>query len=71
MPGKDLTPEQRAYNRSHCIVRIHEENAIRRVKVFRIMKERYRNKLKKYDRINDVVCGVVNQTVLMKRDGII
>jgi hypothetical protein len=25
------------------------------------MKERYRNKLKKYDRINDIVCGVVNQ----------
>jgi hypothetical protein len=35
------------------------------------MKERYRNKLKKYDRINDIVCGVVNQAILMRRDGIL
>ncbi len=47
------------------------ENGIRRVKVLRIMKERYRNRLKKYDRINDIACGVVNQTILLKRDGII
>ena len=42
---------------------------IRRVKVFRIMKEVYRNKLEWYDRINDIACGVVNQTILLKRDG--
>lgn len=71
MPGKDLTPEQRAYNRAHSRVRIRVENGIRRVKVFRIMKERYRNRLKKYDRINDIACGVVNQTILLKRDGIL
>ena len=70
-PGKDLTPEQRVYNRAHSRVRIRVENGIRRVKIFRIMKERYRNKLKKYDRINDIVCGVVNQAILMRRDGII
>ena len=28
-PGKDLTPEQRAYNRVHSRVRIHVENGIR------------------------------------------
>ena len=71
MPGKDLTLGQLTYNRNHSRIRIHVENAIRRVEVFRIIKERYRNKLKKYDRINDIACGVVNQTVLMKRDGII
>ena len=71
MPGKDLTPEQRAYNKAHSRVRIRVENGIRRVKIFRIMKERYRNKLKKYDRINDIACGVVNQAILMKRDGIL
>ena len=70
-PGKDLTPGQRAYNRAHSRVRIRVENGIRRVKTFRIMKEIYRNKLKKYDRINDIVCGVVNQAILLKRDGII
>ncbi|MCE2508347.1 MAG: hypothetical protein J4G04_03470 [Nitrosopumilaceae archaeon] len=48
-PGKDLTPEQRAYNKAHCMVRIRVENGIRRVKIFWIMKERYRNKLEWYD----------------------
>ena len=70
-PGRDLTPEQRAYNRAHSRIRIRVENGIRRVKVFRIMKETYRNKLKKYDRINNIACGVVNQAILLKRDGII
>lgn len=54
--------------REHHMVRIRVENGLRRVKVFRIMKVRYRNKLKKYDRINTLVCGVVNQTVLLKRE---
>ncbi len=53
------------------MVRIRVENGIRRVKTFRIMKEIYRNKLEWYDRINDIVCGVVNQAILLKRDGII
>ena len=68
-PGKDLTPEQRTFNREHSRVRIRVENGIRRTKIFRIMKERYRNRLHKYDRINDIVCGVVNQAILMKRAG--
>ena len=68
-PGKDLTPNQREYNRAHSRIRIRVENAIRRIKTFRIMKDRYRNRLGRYDRINDTVCGVVNQTILMKRAG--
>ena len=68
-PGKDMTPEQRAFNREHSRVRIRVENGIRRTKIFRIMKEQYGNRLRKYDRINDIVCGVVNQAILMKRAG--
>ena len=41
------------------------------VKVFQIMEEMYRNKLEWYDRINDIACGVDNQTILLKRDGIL
>ena len=33
------------------------------------MKEKYRNRLKKYDVVNDIVCGLVNQAILPKRDG--
>ncbi|MBI1658983.1 MAG: hypothetical protein IS632_09485, partial [Thaumarchaeota archaeon] len=70
-PRKDRTPAERAYNRAHSRVRIRVENAIRRVKIFRIMKERYRNRLKKYDVINDIVCGLVNQAILLKRSGLL
>ena len=45
------------------------ESAIWRIKTFRIMKDRYRNRLGRYGRINDIVCGVANQTILMKRAG--
>ena len=56
-PNKDLTIEQQTFNRAHSRVCIRVENGIRRVKVFRIMNVMYRNRLQKYDRINDIACG--------------
>ena len=58
-------------SKSFCkLLRIRVENAIRRIKIFRIAKEKYRNDRRKYDHIiHDVVCGVVNQTTLRKRAG--
>lgn len=35
------------------------------------MNERYRNRLKKYDYTNDIVCRVINQAILLKRDGLL
>ena len=71
-PGLDLTPLEKGYNRIHSKIRVRVEHAIRRVKTFRIMGGGgvYRNPLKKYDRANDIVCGLVNQRVLLKRAGI-
>lgn len=60
-----------ALNRTHCMARIRMENGIRRVRVFRIVKAKYRNRLKKHDYINDVVRGVVNQDSLLKHDDIL
>ena len=57
---------ENAINRLQSKIRIRVENAIRRVKTHRIMGDRYRNPLKKYDRINDIVCGLVNQRVLVR-----
>ena len=71
MPGKDLTPDQREYNKAHSRIRIRVENTIRRTKIFRIAKEKYRNDRRKYDHVNDIVCGLVNQTVLLKRAGVL
>ena len=59
-PGKKLTDAEKASNKVHSQIRVYVEHAIRKVKTWRIMGDRYRNPLKKYDRINDVVCGLVN-----------
>ena len=64
--GKKLTPEEREINRLQSKIRIRVENAIRWVKIHRIMGDRYRNPLKKYDRTNDIVCGLVNQRVFWR-----
>ena len=63
-PGKKLSPEEREINRLQSRIRVR--NAIRRIKTHRIMGDRYRNPLKRYDRTNDIVCGLVNQRVLWR-----
>ena len=66
-PGKKLPPpEEREINRLQSKIRVRVEYAIRRVKTHRIMDDRYRNHLKKYDRTNDIVCGFVNHRVLWR-----
>ena len=65
-PGKRLSPEEREINRLQSRIRVRVENAIRRIKTHRIMGDRYRNPLKKYDRTNDIVCGLVNRRVLWR-----
>ena len=65
-PGKGLTDAEKDFNRMHSKVRACVENAIRRVKTYRIMGDRYRNPLKKYDLANSIVCGLVNQRILLR-----
>lgn len=66
-PGKKLTPAEKEYNKALAKIRILVEHAIRRVKVFRVMGDRYRNPRKKYAIINDIVCGLVNLMRLWER----
>ena len=63
-PRKKLSDVEKTFNRLHSKIRVYVEHAIHRVKTWRIMGGVYRNPLKKYDRINDVVCGLVNQKLL-------
>ena len=65
-PGKKLSPKEKEYNKTQSKIRAYVEDAIRRVKTFRIMGDVYRNLLKKYDRINDITCGLVNQRLLLE-----
>lgn len=62
--GKELTELEKKYNKTHSKIRIYVEHAVRRVKTWRIMGNVYRNPLRKYDIINDIVCGLVNQRLL-------
>ncbi len=66
--GTELSPEQKEFNKKHSKMRVYVEHAIRRVKRFRIMSDVYRNRLKKYDTINDIVCGFANLRVLLARE---
>ena len=62
-PGKKLSEEEKSYNNCHSSIRIYVENGIR-IKVFRIMGDKYRNPLN--DMINSIVCGLVNLRILAK-----
>jgi hypothetical protein len=56
----ELTEVQKEYNKNHSAKRIVIEHAICRIKKYRIMNYVFKNRLKKYDRISDIVSGLVN-----------
>ncbi len=58
--NQDLTIEEKEYNRIHSKKRIVVEHAICRLKEYRIMNDVFRNRLKKYDKVSDIVSGLVN-----------
>lgn len=55
-----LTVLQKEFNRNHRRIRVVVEHAISRIKKFGIMRDVFRNRLCRYDRISDIVCGLVN-----------
>ena len=67
-----LSPTSGNTTDPHSRIRVRVENAIRRTMIFRFAKEKYRNDRRKYDHIiHEIVCGVVNQTILLKRAGVL
>jgi hypothetical protein len=58
--ARELTCEEKAYNQRLSGERVVVEHAISRVKKFRIMAHEFRNWLKRYDAMTDIVCGLVN-----------
>lgn len=55
-----LTKEDKLNNRSLSSQRVLSENAISRVKKFRITSERYRNRRKRFGLRFNLVCGIHN-----------
>ena len=60
----DLTPEQKAFNKRLSSERVVVEHTISRMKKFRVMADEFRNRLRHYDTMTDIVSGLVNLRIL-------
>jgi len=58
--ARGLTCEEKEFNRRLSGERVVVEHAVSRLKKFRIMAHEFRNRLKHYDVMTDIVCGLVN-----------
>ncbi len=59
-----LTPEQKAYNKKLSKVRVVVEHTISRLKKFNIFGTEFRNRLRRYDMMTDIVSGLINFRIL-------
>ena len=55
-----LTPDDRLYNRALARQRITVEHVIRRLKVFRLLSERYRNRRKRFGLRFNLIAAIYN-----------
>ena len=58
--AKELAPDQKSFNKRLSKERVVVEHTFSRVKKFRIWAEEFRNRLKHYDVMTVIVCGLVN-----------
>jgi hypothetical protein len=57
---KSLTEEQKLHNKNHASFRMKVEHKIRETKIFKIMRNTYRNFQKKYNLRFNIIAGIVN-----------
>ena len=62
--NQNILTKEIDYNRIHAKKRIVVKHIICRLKKYRIMSDVFRNKLRKYDRISDIVAGLVNYRIM-------
>ena len=60
----ELSEEEKEYNKIHSKKRIVIEHTICRLKKYRIQSDIFRNKLRKYDKVSDIVAGLVNYRIM-------
>lgn len=60
----DPSEEEMEYNKSHSKKRIVIEHTICRLKKYRILADVFRNRLRKYNKVSDIVAGLVNYRIL-------
>ena len=61
-----LTPEQRAFNQALASERVLVENVIRRLKVFRVLKETYRHRRRRHGLRTHLLAGLYNHDLNVK-----
>jgi hypothetical protein len=62
--NQDLSQQEKEYNKIYSRKRIVIEHTICRLKKYRIMSDTFRNRLRKYNRISDIVTGLVNYRMM-------
>ena len=60
---QELSQAEKEYNKIHSKKRIIVEHTISRLKKYRIMNDIFRNKLRKYNKILDIVAGLVSYRI--------
>jgi DDE superfamily endonuclease len=61
---QELPAEEKEYNKIHSKKRIVIEHTICRLKKYSILAHIFRNKLKRYNKISDIVAGLVNYRII-------
>ena len=61
---QELSAEEKERNKSHSKKRIVIEHTICRMKKHRIVNDVFRNRLRNYDKVSDIVSGLVNYRIL-------
>ncbi len=63
-----LSQEEKDYNTIHSKKRIIVEHTISRLKKYRILADVFRNKLRKYNKVSDIVAGLINYRILNQQN---
>ncbi len=63
-----LSDDEKEYNKIHSKKRIIVEHTISRLKKYRILADVFRNKLRKYNKVSDIVAGLVNYRILNQQN---
>jgi transposase len=63
--NQKISEEERCYNKDHSKRRIVIEHTICRLKKYRILAaDVFRNRLRKYNKVSDIVSGLVNYRII-------
>ncbi len=63
-----LSDDEKEYNKIHSKKRIIVKHTISRLKKYRILADVLRNKLRKYNKVSDIVAGLINYRILNQQN---